>query len=80
MSRFTQCEIPSLKIQTHLTPSAIHFKKQTCLFMHTGKFPRNYRHVTLCRFQLADQSCHGLIMREIHATAVVQIMAVNNAY
>ena len=44
------------------------------------KFPRNYRHVTLCWYQLADQRCQGLIMREINNTAVVQIIAVNNAH
>ena len=53
-------------------------KKQTCLFTH--KFPRNYRHATWCRYQLADQRCHGLIMREINDYAVVQIIAVNNAH
>ena len=44
------------------------------------KFPRNYRHATLCGYQLADQRCHVLIMREINDTAVVQIIAVNDAH
>ena len=44
------------------------------------KFPRNYRHATLCRYQLADQRCHGRLMREIDDSAVVQIIAVNNAH
>ena len=44
------------------------------------KFPRNYHHATLCRYHLADQRCHRLIMREIKDTAVVQITAVNNAH
>ena len=61
-----------------LTPSATHFKKQTCLFMR--KFPSNYRHAPLCRYQLADQRCHGLIMCEINDTAVVQIIVENNAH
>ena len=44
------------------------------------KFPRNYRHATLCQYRLADQRCHGLIIREINDTTVVQIIAVNNAH
>ena len=44
------------------------------------KFPSNYRLATFCRYQLADQRCHRLIMREINDTAVVQIIAVNNAH
>ena len=78
MSGFPQCKIPSLKLQTRLSPSVTHLKKQTCLFMH--KFPRNYRHVTLCWYQLAYQRCQGLILREINGTAGVQIIAVNNAH
>ena len=31
-------------------------------------------------YQLADQRCHRLIMREINDTAVVQIIAMNNAH
>ena len=44
------------------------------------KFPSNYRHVPLCLYQLADQRCHGLIMREFNDTAVVQIIVDNNAF
>ena len=75
MSRFPQCKIPSLKLQIHLPPTATHLEKQTCLFMY--KFPSNYRHATLCQYQLTD---HRLIMRGINDTAVVQIIAVNNAH
>ena len=78
MSRFPQCKIRSLKLQIRLPPTAIHLEKQMCLFMQ--RFPRNYRHTTLCRYQLTDQRCHGLIMREINDTVVVQIIAVNNAH
>ena len=78
MSRFLQYKIPWLKLQTSLTPSATHLKKKTCLFMH--KFRSNFCHETLCRYRLADQRCHRLIMREINNTAVVQIIAVNNAH
>ena len=44
------------------------------------KFPSSYRHANLSWYQLADQRCQGLIMLEINDTAVVQIIAVNNAH
>ena len=36
-------QIPSLKLQPRLTPSATHFKGQRDIFMH--KFPQNPRHM-----------------------------------
>ena len=66
----------SLKLQTHLPPFATHFIKQPCLFLH--KFPRNFHHATLCGYGLADKRCHRLTI-QVKSTAVVQIIAVNNA-
>ena len=43
------------------------------------KFPCNYHHGAFGRYQLTNQRCNRLIMQEINDTAVVQIIAVNNA-